>query len=42
MIEVTPVSEIDEYRFTPGDITKTLMGDYDDLVNNRASEASAA
>jgi branched-chain amino acid aminotransferase len=26
--EITPVSEIGEYRFTPGEITKTLMGDY--------------
>ncbi len=41
-VEVTPVSEIDQHRFTPGDITKTLMTDYDDLVNSRASEASAA
>ena len=41
-VEVTPVSEIDEYSFTPGEITKTLMTDYADLVNGRASEASAA
>ncbi len=41
-VEVTPVSEIDEYRFTPGTITKTLMTAYDDLVNNRTAEASAA
>ena len=26
--EVTPVSEIGEYRFTPGEITKALMDDY--------------
>ena len=26
--EVTPVSEIGDYRFTPGEITKTLMDDY--------------
>ena len=26
--EVTPVSEIGEYRFVPGEITKTLMDDY--------------
>ena len=30
--EVTPVSEIDDYRFTPGEITKTLLEDYDGLV----------
>jgi branched-chain amino acid aminotransferase len=41
-VEVTPVSEIDEYSFTPGEITKTLMNDYADLVNGRAREASAA
>jgi branched-chain amino acid aminotransferase len=41
-VEVTPVSEIDEHRFTPGDITKTLMSDYADLVTGRHSEASAA
>ncbi len=41
-VEVTPVSEIDEHRFTPGEITKVLMQDYADLVNGRAKEASAA
>jgi len=41
-VEVTPVSEIDQHRFTPGDITKTLMSDYADVVNSRHSEASAA
>ena len=41
-VEVTPVSEIDEHRFTPGEITTTLMQAYDDLVNNRDSAASAA
>ncbi len=41
-VEVTPVREIDDHRFTPGEITKTLMSAYDDLVNNRASAASAA
>lgn len=34
--EVTPVARIDALRFTPGEITKTLMVDYDNLVNNRA------
>jgi branched-chain amino acid aminotransferase len=41
-VEVTPVSEIDEHSFNPGEITKTLMDAYDDLVNNRSSAASAA
>ena len=31
-VEVTPVREIGEYSFTPGDITKTLMDDYDSEV----------
>ena len=31
-VEVTPVSEIDEYRFTPGQITQELMTAYDELV----------
>jgi branched-chain amino acid aminotransferase len=30
--EVTPVSEIGDYRFTPGDITKTLMDAYSAYV----------
>ncbi len=41
-VEVTPVSEIDEHRFTPGEITKSLMTAYEDLVNNWSSAASAA
>ncbi len=28
-VEVTPVREIGDYRFTPGQLTKTLMDDYD-------------
>ncbi|MGH6886902.1 MAG: branched-chain amino acid aminotransferase [Kiloniellales bacterium] len=31
-VEVTPVAEIDQYRFTPGEITKNLMDDYDQTV----------
>jgi branched-chain amino acid aminotransferase len=30
--EVTPVGEIDDYKFTPGDICKVLMEDYDKAV----------
>ena len=41
-VEVTPVSEIDGHSFTPGEITKTLMSDYDNLVNGRMGEQSAA
>ena len=39
--EVTPVSEIDEYRFTPGQITRTLLEDYDSLVRGARNEAAA-
>ncbi|MDP6389933.1 MAG: branched-chain amino acid aminotransferase [Alphaproteobacteria bacterium] len=28
-VEVTPISEIGEYSFTPGEVTKALMEDYD-------------
>lgn len=31
--EVTPVSEIGEYKFTPGQISQALMEDYTKLVN---------
>lgn len=31
--EVTPVSEIGDYRFTPAQVCKTLMEDYSTLVN---------
>ena len=33
--EVTPVGQIDDYTYTPGDVSKTLMEDYDNLVNRR-------
>ena len=35
--EVTPVSEIGEYRFTPGEISRTLMHDYADDVRREKS-----
>ena len=38
--EVTPVSAIADYAYTPGDITKTLMTDYMELVGH--SERVAA
>ncbi|MDX1401009.1 MAG: branched-chain amino acid aminotransferase [Kiloniellales bacterium] len=41
--EVTPVGEIAEYRFTPGEITRNLVEDYEGLVRGRiALSASAA
>jgi branched-chain amino acid aminotransferase len=36
--EVTPVSEIGPYRFTIGDITRTLMDDYSALVHRVKAE----
>jgi len=33
--EVTPVSRIGDYHFTPGNVTKSLVQGYDDLVNGR-------
>jgi branched-chain amino acid aminotransferase len=35
--EVTPVGEIAEHRFTPGQITETLMNDYADDVRREVS-----
>ncbi|MDE2183650.1 MAG: branched-chain amino acid aminotransferase [Alphaproteobacteria bacterium] len=35
--EVTPVSEIGSYRFTPGEISRTLMHDYADDVRREIS-----
>ncbi len=34
-VEVTPVREIGEYRFTPGELTRTLMQDYDAEVRRK-------
>jgi len=39
--EVTPVSEIGPYRFTPGEITEHLMNDYIALVNRSGAAAAA-
>ena len=30
--EITPVGEIDQYRFTPGDVTRALIADFEKLV----------
>jgi len=40
--EVTPVGEIGEYRFTPGDLTRSMVDDYDALVRQPAPAAAAA
>jgi branched-chain amino acid aminotransferase len=39
--EVTPVSEIGQYRFTPGQISKTLMEDYTAAVTPSAPAMAA-
>ena len=41
-VEVTPVREIDDYRFSVGEITRTLVADYDALVNRSDDMAAAA
>ena len=40
--EVTPVSEIGTYRFTPGEATRMMVDDYDTLVRTPRSAAQAA
>ncbi len=40
--EVTPVGEIDQYRFTPGDITKTMMRDYEKATGQTTNPAASA
>ena len=39
--EVTPVSEIGPYRFTPGEITKTVMDDYTATVQPQQADTPA-
>jgi branched-chain amino acid aminotransferase len=40
--EVTPVREIGPYKFTPGDVCRTLMTDFDALVGRAAPAKSSA
>jgi branched-chain amino acid aminotransferase len=40
--EVTPVGQIGERNFTPGEITRTLMRDYEDIVRSGAAAAAKA
>ena len=40
--EVTPVAEIGPYKFTPGDICRTLMADYDAACGKVIAKDSAA
>jgi branched-chain amino acid aminotransferase len=38
--EVTPVSEVGDYRFTPGAISETLLKDYMQLVQPKSQAAA--
>jgi branched-chain amino acid aminotransferase len=38
--EVTPVGEIAQYKFKPGEITKNLMDDYSKLVRTPPTKAA--
>ncbi len=40
--EVTPVGSIGAYTFTPGEVCKTLMDAYDDVVGKTSTEESSA
>ncbi len=40
--EVTPVGEIDDHKFTVGEITRTLMTDYENLVRRRPRNSAIA
>jgi branched-chain amino acid aminotransferase len=40
--EVTPVREIGQYKFTPGDVCRALMADYDAAVGKTAAPSSSA
>lgn len=40
--EVTPVGEIDQYRFTPGEITRTLIRDYQVATGQTVPAAASA
>ena len=37
---MTPVGEIDQYKFKVGKITRTLLEDYDALVRGTKAEAA--
>ncbi len=39
--EVTPIAEIGQHKFTPGQIARTLMDDYDRLVRTAPAAAAA-
>ncbi|HYC06003.1 MAG TPA: branched-chain amino acid aminotransferase [Azospirillaceae bacterium] len=39
--EVTPVGQIDDIKYTPGEVCRTLVQDYDDLVRGRLDVKAA-
>jgi len=39
--EITPVGEIGQYKFTPGDVTRKLLADFDAMVGRAAATAAA-
>ena len=39
--EITPVGEIDKYRFTPGEVTRKLLADFDAMVGRAPASAAA-
>jgi branched-chain amino acid aminotransferase len=41
-VEVTPVAEIDQHKFQVGEITRSLVQAYDDLVNRRDGRTAFA
>ena len=41
-VEVTPVGEIDDHRYTPGDVTRTMMEDYEKAVGKQPESAASA
>ena len=40
-VEVTPVREVGPYKFTPGEVCRTIMADYDALVGKKAVSSAA-
>lgn len=39
--EITPVGEIGQYRFTPGEVTRKLIADFDAMVGRAPASAAA-
>ena len=40
-VEVTPVREVGPYKFTPGEVCRTIMADYDARVGKKAGSSAA-